>query len=152
MKLWHLCHQHFPFLLDVWKDSFHSKLVKKVPLKPVVVVSRGVVQPSECEVLSGHPLELHSDTLTGSDQQEAGGWDSFLDLSSLQTLSHQWWLWSDEFLPSGRKVVYAGTLISFQFALAEIYNYYKERFYNVIQCCQSRLALWPALKNKCGFN
>lgn len=44
-----------------------------MPLKPAVVVAFGVVQPSDCGVLSGHPLELNSDTLTGSDQQEAGG-------------------------------------------------------------------------------
>lgn len=145
-------HQLFPFLLEVWKDRIHLKLVKKVPLKPVVVLACGVVQPNNCEVLWWHLLEINWHFLTGSEQQEAADWYSFLDLSSLQTLSGRWWFWSDEFLLSGRKAKYASALISFQFALAEIYNYYKERFYNVIQCCQSRLALWPALKNKCGFN
>lgn len=63
----------FPISAGSVEGQFPFKAGEKSATETVVVVSRGVVQPSECEVLSGHPLELHSDTLTGSDQQEAGG-------------------------------------------------------------------------------
>lgn len=150
MRLWH----HRFISHPLWKcgrTAFTWRVLsvagEKVPLNPVVVVPCSVGRARwDIRGLQGTLWSHSSDTVTDAEEQEFGG---FISGHLLTANSEQSVVVLIRWIPpllSGRKATYAGTLISFQFALAEIYNYYEEQFYNVILCCQSRLALWPALK------